>query len=764
MISVDVISKIGVEEKYIRDEHYNSIKVWWARRPIRAMRAIIINEVLQIRSSETKPLPEELIHSLNPTSKIFEQFSEVYKTNELTLLDVFGGGGSIPFESARLGLKTYSSELNPVASLLQETIFNSFNKKNFADVLEKEALKIIEETQNKLSKYYLINGITPYTIFWSKTIECKNCGKETNLSRLKYLSKRKGKEITIPNESEVSSNDFTCRHCQNSISFRDIKDYCKNQKLGFQPLAFVFHNEKTKTFQTVDEETRNVINKLQKEAKKELNRLSKLIPKDFVEAKNGVINPTLYDLKKPEDFYNSTQLLCLLTLIDSIINDYPRLKKTYGDDFSKQLILSFTSMIEFLVDWNSTGTMWISQNEQTGRSLAGPGVGMKWDFIEINPFYKTGSNLRSKIKRVCKTFRAIYTNAEVNILKGSSTNLNLQDESIDMVITDPPYYDSIDYTGLSEFFRPWFEILSRNTFDKNADYKNDTTKEAIVQLSKGNKIHPKRGDNHYYQLMRDIFIESKRVLKPDGRLVFVYGHKTLEGWEVIAKSIKDAGLFITEVYPVDMERAARPRGMSYQSLNGVIVFELQKHFEGSLELNLLFKNISTFNTTYIPIYLASLACLLYVNSDINFHIAYDNIVSHHRESFNSKIDVTKKEYDIFNTYLSLVKCGSVNDLEEIQKIIALKYQMCDVSGKPLPLDHLDTSTIDSEDIIQELITLYKTVGDESSIKINLDDESREIANHFFGELSDIDLNTVNKRTFNKGKKIARLIVSKLNVN
>jgi hypothetical protein len=89
---------------------------------------------------------------------------------------------------------------------------------------------------------------------------------------------------------------------------------------------------------------------------------------------------------------------------------------------------------------------------------------------------------------------------------------------------------------------------------------------------------------------------------------------------------------------------------------------------------------------------------------------------------------------------------------------------CDVSGKPLPLDHLDTSTIDSEDIIQELITLYKTVGDESSIKINLDDESREIANHFFGELSDIDLNTVNKRTFNKGKKIARLIVSKLNVN
>ena len=345
--------------------------------------------------------------------------------------------------------------------------------------------------------------------------------------------------------------------------------------------------------------------------------------------KTGVINPTMYDLKKPNDFFNERQLLVLVTLIDEISKNYNENCEKYGLDYSKQIVLGLTSLIEFLVDWNSTGTMWISQNEQTGRSLAGPGVGMKWDYIEVNPFYQLGSNLRSKLTRVTNTFSQITLNNPINILKGSSTSLSIEDESIDVVLTDPPYFDSIDYTALSEFFRPWFEKLISNTYDSSINLKNDIKKEAIVQLSKTKENV--RDSLHYQNLMRDIFKESKRVLKSDGKIIVMYSHKTMEGWEVIANSIKDSGLYVKSSYPLDMERAARPRAMSHQALNGVIIFELIKDKSKIqpvlIDIKDSFVSSDEFNKSHLPIYIASLACKEFSLSSLSFKESYDTIKS-----------------------------------------------------------------------------------------------------------------------------------------
>jgi adenine-specific DNA methylase len=134
MISPQLISKIGVEEKYLRADHYNSIKVWWARRPVRAMRAIIINEVLQLRKAENDSIVTELINNLNPSYEAFQAFQKTYSTSDLKLLDVFSGGGSIPLESARLGLETISVELNPIAALLQHTIFDGLKIEQYSEI------------------------------------------------------------------------------------------------------------------------------------------------------------------------------------------------------------------------------------------------------------------------------------------------------------------------------------------------------------------------------------------------------------------------------------------------------------------------------------------------------------------------------------------------------------------------------------------------------------------------------------------------------
>src|ERR1700743_1428170 len=130
-LTYKLISEIGVKEKYVRKDHYNTIKVWWARRPVAAMRSLLIKEILRRNKESGQLADERLFSAVNPPAAAFDSFSDQYKTKELSVLDVFAGGGSIPFESARLKFRTFSAELNPVASLLQETIFNSVRIGNY---------------------------------------------------------------------------------------------------------------------------------------------------------------------------------------------------------------------------------------------------------------------------------------------------------------------------------------------------------------------------------------------------------------------------------------------------------------------------------------------------------------------------------------------------------------------------------------------------------------------------------------------------------
>jgi putative DNA methylase len=767
-----IISEIGSKEKYIRSEHYNSLKVWWARRPITAVRSILINEIISKHTDFDIDEYNELVYDLNPSQTIFNKFSKTYKTNKISVLDVFAGGGSIPLESSRLGCKTFSSELNPIASLLQETNFNFVKFKNFDKVLKKEGDEIINSVEKRLDFLYRIDNTQPYVIFWGKSIICEGCKSEMSLSRIKYLSKRKSKVITIENEElrnsteseskrEKQNFDFKCKNCEKEYSFSDIKKYCKTNSLGSIPIAICYHYNGKKEYKYVTQDIKNELISLNKKVEEELEELSTLIPKENVLVKNGVINPTMYDLRCPSDFFNKRQLLVLLTLIDEVIKKYPYFVKKYDLDFSKQIVLGLTSLIEFLVDWNSNGTMWISQNEQTGRSLAGPGVGMKWDYIEINPFYKSGSNLRSKLDRVTKTFSKIKLNNSIEIINGTSSHLPIKDNSIDIVLTDPPYFDSIDYTALSEFFRPWFEKLIQGTYDENIQLKNDIEKEAIVQLSKSKT--DKRDSHHYQTLMTEILSESKRVLKKDGKIIVMYSHKTIEGWEVIANSIKDSGLFVKTSYPLDMERAARPRGMSHQALNGVIIFELVTNESSITSVNSdINKSIITndeFDNSHIPIYIASLSCKEFSLTSKTFGQCYSDIIQTFNDLENKNIDSGILD-ELVKLYLISTINGSLEDLS-INDIKILKSNNLLDGDKLKTIDKISIDEILSNEIIfRELVILFQNQKNNSSTKITLDEDIRLNAKVFFQFLSGNGLNTVRDRSFDSIIKTSRLIMSK----
>ncbi|MFN2171114.1 MAG: hypothetical protein ACK2UF_06780 [Candidatus Promineifilaceae bacterium] len=113
---------------------------------------------------------------------------------------------------------------------------------------------------------------------------------------------------------------------------------------------------------------------------------------------------------------------------------------------------------------------------------------------------------------------------------GSATRLNLPDQSVDSIVTDPPYFDSIQYSDLSAFFRVWL----RQLLPGEDVWDFDVSQSAVDP-------HNNDQDSRYIELMSEIFSECARVLRrPNGRLIFTFHHWNPRGWAALAIALKKA--------------------------------------------------------------------------------------------------------------------------------------------------------------------------------------------------------------------------------
>mgnify|MGYP002761410423 CR=1 FL=1 len=134
-----------------------------------------------------------------------------------------------------------------------------------------------------------------------------------------------------------------------------------------------------------------------------------------------------------------------------------------------------------------------------------------------------------------------------NLGAGDSSYLEVEDKSVDAVITDPPYFDNVMYSELSNFYYVWLrEILSEEYDEFTAEYVS-TTGEAIKNNSQD------KDKEDYTQLLRDIFSESRRKLKDDGLMAFTFHHGETDAWSAVLGSVLESGYLISSIYPIQAE-------------------------------------------------------------------------------------------------------------------------------------------------------------------------------------------------------------------
>ena len=137
----------------------------------------------------------------------------------------------------------------------------------------------------------------------------------------------------------------------------------------------------------------------------------------------------------------------------------------------------------------------------------------------------------------------LYGPQRFHLLQGTSTSLPSANGSVDAVVTDPPYYDSIQYGDLAAFFRVWL----RQFLPEAADWAYDGAGAAV-------NSERDAADHRYVQMMGGIFRECRRVLRPEsGRLIFTFHHWQPDAWAALALALRAGGFALLNRYVVHAE-------------------------------------------------------------------------------------------------------------------------------------------------------------------------------------------------------------------
>jgi putative DNA methylase len=153
-----------------------------------------------------------------------------------------------------------------------------------------------------------------------------------------------------------------------------------------------------------------------------------------------------------------------------------------------------------------------------------------------------------------------FTPRTIYLSCGDSAESGLSDKSLDLIVTDPPFFDNVHYSELADFFHAW-----RQADDEKV---KTTRQEAEVQDTDANRFASK---------LRVVFRECHRILKDDGLLVFTYHHSRDEGWQSVAEAILGAGFVVVNSHPVKSEMSvATPKSQAKDPIQLDIVVVCRK--------------------------------------------------------------------------------------------------------------------------------------------------------------------------------------------
>jgi adenine-specific DNA methylase len=290
----------------------------------------------------------------------------------------------------------------------------------------------------------------------------------------------------------------------------------------------------------------------------------------------------LYGFRQWSDMFSPRQLLALGTFAAQtrVAGDLLR-----GDScgVAEPVVAYLGCVLNRLADRSSVISQWTLDWDKIRNTFARFALPMCWDFAECVTINEASGGYPGQLELVAQyldfTLKSKVDGPPVDIVRRSATKLADDAGTLDAVVTDPPYYDSIPYSDLMDFFYIWLRRVLWGVTDQIEEVfvtplspKWDHEKgdgELIDDSSRfgGNKTSSKRS---YEDGMARAFMRASERLNDTGRLVIVFANKSVDAWETLVGALIRGGAEVTASWPIQTEMPNRTRGNASAALSSSV--------------------------------------------------------------------------------------------------------------------------------------------------------------------------------------------------
>lgn len=517
--------------------------------------------------------------------------------------DPTAGGGSIPWAATRLGLPTLANDLNGVAaSTLRAGVkIPAERGPSLATDLEKWGQILVSRVRDSLAEYFpLKHGESIISYIWANAVSCPRTGRLVPLMPDKWLRKTKGKEAAVrmiievdgvaldeprfdvllgPDVDAAAAAVGTSGRGRATSPYDDlvidgtyIKAEAQAGRMSQVPYAVAIRTASgERTFRALTDEDRAAIRAAESRFAevKDLWQARGILPTEEFPDGND-LRPKHYGLDHWVDFFTPRQALVHGTFSEEFAKLIPEVVDALGEA-AADVLFELALMQGKALNWNSRLSSWDVSRQKMRSVFDRHDFAFKWTFAEFEGATALYSwcldqltDAYGGIARLLDETGAPGMAGEpplerpVTVLQGSGADMpSVEDGSVTHICMDPPYYTSVMYAELSDYFYVWEKrTLGRlvpGYFDGDLTDKENEAVANVARFAAMGKRKNELADLDYQAKMTAIFSEARRILRDDGVLSVMFTHKRAEAWDTLGMGLLQAGFTIETSWPVNTE-------------------------------------------------------------------------------------------------------------------------------------------------------------------------------------------------------------------
>jgi adenine-specific DNA methylase len=463
---------------------------------------------------------------------------------------------------------------------------------------------VLEQARASLRPYYpTVDGRPTVAYLWARTVTCKHCRATIPLLKTRWLVRKGKKRVRLtmaPNAEEtgvifgidddppkgrkagegtMSRSGATCPVCDAIMTMADLRVEGRAGNLDAVMTAVVVEGESGKAYRLPTDEERRMAEAAERSVQALFETLPFGLPEEPLPDTDALgARVPLYGFKTWGSLFTPRQLLVLGTLVDRTRTvSEAMLEADYSKDWEEAVRAYLALVIDRTAERGSTVCHYDVSRDSIAGTFQRYALPISWDFAESVPINWSTGSFEGQLDWVARYVEHALDATEVapppNVINKSAIELDL--EGLDVVLTDPPYYDAIPYSDTMDFFYVWLRRTLSGlspeidaVFDKPLAPKWDHEAEDGELIDDASRFEgdADRSKAAYETGMRRAFEAAHGALKPDGRLVVVFANKQPDAWETLVSALIRAGYVVTASWPIQTEMTSRTRAMSSAAL------------------------------------------------------------------------------------------------------------------------------------------------------------------------------------------------------